>query len=43
VAALDGMLAVDSPPGAGTRLRARLRLPPPESGQPVASGDAAQV
>jgi PAS domain S-box-containing protein len=35
VAALDGTLTIDSPPGAGTHLCARLPLPPEAAGNPI--------
>jgi PAS domain S-box-containing protein len=41
VAAMAGSLVVDSPPGAGTRLRAEIPLSPPRSREPLGSGDAA--
>jgi signal transduction histidine kinase len=37
-AAVDGTLIVDSPPGAGTRIRAEIPLPLPRSREPVRSG-----
>jgi signal transduction histidine kinase len=40
VAAFDGMLIVDSPPGSGTRIRAEIPLPS-EAGEPVGSPRAA--
>jgi signal transduction histidine kinase len=43
VAALAGTLTIDSPPGAGTRIRAELPLPPPTSREPVASTGAAHA
>jgi PAS domain S-box-containing protein len=42
-AALDGTLSVESPSGAGTRLRAQLPLPPPVPREPVVPAGAAQV
>jgi signal transduction histidine kinase len=41
VAALAGTLVVDSPPGAGTRIRAEIPLSLPRSSEPLGSGDAA--
>jgi signal transduction histidine kinase len=38
-----GTLTVDSPPGAGTRIRAELPLPPRGSREPVGSADAAHA
>jgi signal transduction histidine kinase len=38
VAALTGTLTVDSPPGAGTRIRARLPLPRPADQEPISAG-----
>ena len=43
VVALDGALTLESPPRAGTRLRAQIPLPPPESGQPVGSAKPAHA
>jgi PAS domain S-box-containing protein len=41
VAALAGTLVVDSPPGAGTSIRAEIPLSLPRSSEPLGSGDAA--
>jgi signal transduction histidine kinase len=43
VAAMAGTLTVDSPPGAGTRIRAELPLPTPVSHEPVGSAGAAHA
>jgi signal transduction histidine kinase len=39
LAALDGRLMVDSPPGDGTRIRAKIPLPPTGTGDPAGSAD----
>jgi signal transduction histidine kinase len=41
VAAFDGTLTVDSPPGAGTRIRAEIPRRSPKAGEPVGSSEAA--
>jgi hypothetical protein len=41
VAALDGTLTVDSPPGAGTRIRAEIPLRPGKSSKQAGSAGAA--
>jgi hypothetical protein len=43
VAALAGTLTIDSPPGAGTRIRAELPLPPLARQEPVGSAGAARA
>ena len=42
VAALDGTLTVDSPPGEGTRIRAEIPLPPGGSREPLGAAGAAR-
>jgi signal transduction histidine kinase len=42
VAALDGALTVDSPPGEGTRIRAEIPLPPGGSREPLRAAGAAR-
>jgi signal transduction histidine kinase len=43
VAALDGTLLVDSPPDEGTRIRAKIPLPPSPSSDPVDSAGVARA
>jgi signal transduction histidine kinase len=43
VAAIGGALIIDSPPGAGTRVRAELPLPPSGAHEPVDAADAAHA
>ena len=43
LAAFDGTLIVDSPPGEGTRIWAKIPLPVPHGGDPVGSADAAHT
>jgi signal transduction histidine kinase len=39
IAAFDGTLTVDSPPGAGTRVHAEIPLPPPAGREPVEAAE----